>query len=93
MQTKNRSSDWMDEDERKIDAVYAGKIRSRYVDEIPPYRGARSRFYLSMVYRCDSGRGAVHSRMGDGHLHLFQSIFQKCDEAVRGEPGISFPDV
>ena len=31
--------------------------------------------------------------MGDGHLHLFQSIFQKCDEAVRGEPGISFTDL
>lgn len=83
----------MDEDERKIYAVYAGTLRSGSLQQIPArFRSCRCLF-VGGAGKQDSGRGILSARMDPDHLLLFQDVFTECIETLCGEPDISGKDV
>lgn len=82
----------MDENARKINAIYARQIWDRYVLQILTHCGISCCLFGGAVVRRDYWVYFILRRMGAGDLLLFSDVFQKCEQTVWGESEISRQD-
>ena len=89
----DKKDGWTDEFQRKADPVHAGKIRDRSAVKI--YTGDRCGLCtgLRLVRGSSGSADPLFSGVDPGDLQLLQGVFQKCDEALCGKPGIPGEDL
>ena len=78
--------------ERKTDTFHAGKIRSRYIIEVPAYSGSGGGVNLFRNRRRQSPSYLICIGLGLDYLLLFPDVFKECDKTVCREPDLSGKD-
>ena len=78
--------------ERKTDTFHAGKIRSRYIFEVPAYYGSGSSADFFYFYWKNIWHYFLYTGLDSDYLLLFPDVFKECDKTVRRESGIPGKD-
>ena len=71
---------------------HAGKIRSRYIIEVPAYSGSGGGVNLFHNWRKQSPSYLLCCGLGSDYLLLFPDVFKECDKTICREPDLSGKD-